>query len=451
MSTHADSPLLTDLYELTMMQAYLEHGQTKEAVFEFFVRRLPERRNFLLFAGLAQALEYLEELDFDPETLDDLRRSGRFSTEFIDYLAGLRFDGEVRAMPEGTVFFANEPVLQVRAPLPIAQFVESRLVNILQFQTLIASKAARVVLAAGPSRLLVDFGMRRAHGADAALMAARAGYIAGLTGTSNLLAGCTFGIPVYGTMAHSFILAHDNEDEAFVDFARTHPDSVVLLIDTYDTERAAARLPAVAARLARDGIRIRAVRIDSGDLGRHARAVRRILDSAGLGEVRIFASGNLDEYAIAGLGEAPIDGFGIGTRLDTSADAPYLDCAYKLEAYAGVARCKRSEGKATWPGRKQVFRHLDNGRIDHDVLALATETASGIPLLETVMRDGRITSQRPSLEAIRRHAGRQLETLPETLKGLEPVDAGVRVEVSQAIHELAEAIDRGTLGGPTRP
>jgi len=438
---NADHPLLTDLYQLTMLQAYLEHGLNDEAVFEFFVRHLPPGRNFLVFAGLAQAIDYLDGLRFDAQTLDTLKGTGRFAADFIDHLAGLRFDGEVRAMPEGTVFFTDEPVLQVRAPLPIAQFVESRLVNILQFQTLIASKAARVVLAARPDQRLVDFGMRRAHGAEAALMAARAGFIAGLDGTSNLLAGSAFGIPLYGTMAHAFVLAHDDEDEAFIDFAHCHPDSVVLLIDSFDTERAAARLPSVAERLARDGIRIQAVRIDSGDLGEHARAVRRILDAAGLGDVRIFASGDLDEYAIARLGDAPIDGLGVGTRLDTSADAPYLDCAYKLQEYAGVARRKRSEGKATWPGRKQVFRHLVDGRIDHDVLALNGETDPGLPLLETVMRDGRVLSEPPSLETIRRYTRRQLASLPDPLKGLDRVRPGVPVEVSAGIRELARTID----------
>ncbi len=439
-----DGPLLTDLYELTMMQAYLERGQTDEAVFEFFVRRLPAGRNFLVFAGLAQALDYLERLRFAPRELDALRADGRFDAAFIDYLSKLRFTGSVRAMREGTVFFADEPVLQVAAPLPVAQFVESRLINLLQFQTMVASKAVRCVLAARPGSLLVDFGMRRSHGAEAALMAARATYIAGFDGTSNVLAGIEFGIPLYGTMAHAYVLAHDDEDTAFLNFAHCHPDNAVLLIDTYDTERAASRLPAVAERLARDGIRIQAVRIDSGDLDAHARAVRRILDEAGLKDVRIFASGDLDETALARLGRAPIDGYGVGTRLDTSADAPYLDCAYKLQEYAGIARRKRAEGKATWPGRKQVFRHYRDGRIEHDLLALSGEDAPprDRPLLETVMSEGRRTGAPPSPIEIRDHLSRELLTLPDDITRLETIRPSVPLRISRAVRDLAEAIDR---------
>ena len=351
------SPLLVDLYQLNMMESYLESGETGSAVFEFFVRRLPDRRGFLVAAGLEQALDYLETLRFSPEDLDWLESTGRFTQRLIDYLADFRFTGDVHAMAEGTVFFADEPILRVTAPLPEAQLVETRLINLLHFQSLIASKAARIVLAA-PGKLLVDFGLRRAHGGEAGLLAARASYIAGFAGTATVLAERTFGIPAFGTMAHSFIEAHDDEVAAFEDFARARPDGLTLLLDTYDTEAAARKVVALAPRLAAAGIAIRAVRLDSGDLSALSRSVRRILDQGGLADVTIFASGGLDEDSIAALigGGAPIDGFGVGTSLTTSSDVPALDCAYKLQEYTGTPRRKQSPGKATWPGRKQVWR-----------------------------------------------------------------------------------------------
>ena len=272
------SPLLTDLYQLTMVQAYLDHGDTDTAVFEFFARTLPPSRGFLLAAGLAQALDFLETLHFSDADISWLKSTGRFSQKLLDYLAAFRFTGDVHAMPEGTVFFANEPILRVTAPLPQAQFVELRLINILHFQSLVAAKAARCVLAA-PNKLLVDFGMRRAHGAEAGLMAARASYIAGFAGTATVLAGEEFGIPLYGTMAHSFIEAFDDETAAFESFARSRPDNVVLLLDTYDSEAAARKVVALAPRLKAAGIAIRGVRLDSGDLIALSKSVRAILDA----------------------------------------------------------------------------------------------------------------------------------------------------------------------------
>ena len=335
----ATSPLLTDLYQLNMIQAYLDHGQTGTAVFEFFVRAVPSRRQFLMAAGLEQALDFLQDLRFSADDLDWLSRSGRFGKAMIDYLAGLRFTGEVHAMPEGTVFFANEPILRVTAPLPQAQLLETRLVNLLHFQTLIASKAARSVLAA-PGRLLVDFGLRRAHGAEAGIMAARASYVAGFAGTATVLAGKLFDIPIYGTMAHSFVQSYDDEAAAFEAFAVSRPEGLTLLIDTYDTEAGARKVVALAPRLKSRGITVQAVRLDSGDLLALSRAVRGILDDGGLKAIRIFASGGLDEERVAALlrAGAPIDGFGIGTSLTTSSDAPTLDCVYKLEEYAGLPR-----------------------------------------------------------------------------------------------------------------
>jgi nicotinate phosphoribosyltransferase len=441
------SPLLTDLYQLAMLQAYLEHGQTDTAVFEFFVRKLPERRGFLMAAGLEQALDYLENLRMPPQDLAWLASSGRFSARLLDYLATMRFTGDVHAMPEGTVFFANEPILRITAPLPEAQFVETRLINLLNYQSLVAAKAARMVLAA-PGKQLVDFGLRRAHGADAGLLAARASYIAGFAGTATVLAEKRFGIPCFGTMAHSYIQVHDDEALAFEHFARARPDHLTLLIDTYDTEAGARKVVALAPRLKADGIRIAAVRLDSGDLIALARRVRGILDRGGLPEVAIFASGGLDEDVMAQIvrSGAPIDGFGVGTSLTTSSDVPAVDCAYKLQEYAGIPRRKHSAGKATWPGRKQVWRRYgSDGRMTGDTLAPEDDRAEGEPLLRPMMRDGRRLSPPSGLDAIRSHAARELERLPEPMRRLEP--AAYRVDLADSLIALAAAVDRRLAQG----
>ncbi len=437
------SPLLTDLYQLTMLQAYLERGTLATAVFELFVRKRPPGRNFLVAAGLEQALQYLENLRFQDEDLGWIAESGLFKPEFVDFLAGLRFEGDVYAMPEGTLFFPDEPILRVVAPLPQAQLVETRLINIVNFQSMVASKAARSVLAA-EGKLLVDFGLRRAHGAEAGLFAARAAYLAGFNGTATVLAGREYGIPLYGTMAHSFVQAHDSEVQAFEDFARTFPKNAILLIDTYDTERAARRVVELARKLAADGIQIRGVRIDSGDLASHARHVRRILDEGGLSQAIIFASGNLDEEKLAALvqGGAPIDGFGVGTSLTTSSDAPFLDSVYKLQEYAGRARRKRSEQKATWPGRKQVYRRYDGkGFLASDVLTLETDPQEGEPLLLQVMAGGRRLSPPPALKEIRERTLAQYARLPHALRALGPAPP-YPVEVAPALRALAEEVDR---------
>lgn len=438
----AETALLTDLYQLTMLQVYFDRGMNDTAVFEFFVRKLPARRNFLVAAGLEEVLEYLETLRFSGPELDWLAKCGHLRQDFVDSLADLRFTGDVEAMAEGTVFFADEPILRVTAPLREAQLVETRIINLLQFETLVASKAARVRLAA-PERLLVDFGLRRAHGAEAGLLSARAAYLAGFDGTATVAAGMRWGIPLYGTMAHSFILAHDDELTAFENFAGSHPQATTLLIDTYDTEAAARALLPLAARLAGDGIGIQAVRLDSGDLGDHARQVRAILDGGGLPQVRIFASGNLDESVIAELiaTGAPIDGFGVGTRMNTSADQPYLDCAYKLQEYAGRARRKRSEGKATWPGRKQVYRRIDAaGRLAGDILGLEADPQPGLPLLLPQMRGGRRITPSPGLSALREHAARELAALPQALRCLDS-SADYPVSVAAAVVALAREVD----------
>jgi nicotinate phosphoribosyltransferase len=437
-----DSPLLTDLYQLAMLQAYRENGLAGPAVFELFVRALPPQRGFLMAAGLEQALLFLEGLRFDAAALDYLRRSGRFPGGFVDWLAELRFTGDVDAMPEGTVFFPDEPIIRVAAPLPEAQLIETRLINLLHFQTVVASKAARMVLAA-PGKLLVDFGLRRAHGAEAGLLAARASYVAGFAGTATMLAEARFGIPLYGTMAHSFIEAHDDETLAFEHFARTRPEGVVLLIDTYDTERAAGKVVALAKRLARDGIAIRGVRLDSGDLAAHARRVRAILDAGGLADAIIFASGGLDEERVAAFVRdgVPIDGYGIGTSLTTSSDAPALDCAYKIQEYDGVPRRKLSPGKANWPGRKQVWRRFAApGEMAGDLVAPVDEEHAGTPLLLPVMRGGRRLAPGPSLAELRDHAAASLRQLPPALAGLRP--SPYPVAIGEGLRRLAAECDR---------
>jgi nicotinate phosphoribosyltransferase len=438
--------MLTDLYQLNMMAAYLKYGLTQSAAFELFFRKLPARRGFLMAAGLDQALRFLETIVFTAEDLGAVRKLGLFSENFLSYLSSFRFTGEVEAMPEGTVFFPNEPIIRVTAPLPEAQFVETRLVNLLHFQTAIASKAARMVLAA-PGKTLVDYGLRRAHGAEAGVLAARASYIAGFGGTATMAAGAESGIPVYGTMAHSFIQAHDDEMLAFEHFAHSHPHDLVLLIDTYDTERAARRVVTLAPHLRAQGITISGVRIDSGNLAEHAVKVRRILDEGGLQEVKIVASGGLDEDALQALTRAgaPIDSYGVGTSLTTASDVPALDCAYKLQEYAGRPRRKRSEGKATWPGRKQVWRRYDeHSRMAGDVVSLATERPAGEPLLRLVMHGGRRVDDIEDLAAARSHAQEQLARVPLALARLEPFD--YLVEISAGLQNMAAELDRLSEG-----
>jgi nicotinate phosphoribosyltransferase len=436
--------LLTDLYQLTMAQAYLDHGMEGTAVFEFFVRKLPSRRNFLLAAGLEQVLNFLTGLSVTEQELSWLERTGNFKPSLLDYLQRLRFTGDLDAVQEGTVVFPQEPMLRVTAPLPQAQLIETRLINIMNFQTMVASKAVRSVLVAG-GKPLIDFGLRRAQGAEAGLFAARAAYLAGFTGTSNLLAGARFDIPTYGTMAHSYVQAHRDETTAFRHFAESQPNHVVLLIDTYDTEAAARKVVALAPQLISRGIHVNGVRLDSGDLADHARRVRRILDEGGLTQTSILASGNLDEDRLQELTAcgAPIDSFAVGTAMATSADAPWLDCAYKLQEYDGRPCRKRSEGKRTWPGRKQVYRYRDpgGGGLTHDVITLADDVQPGEPLLAPAMRVGRRIAESPPLEDIRKRTEMNLRSLPEAHRRLEscrPFD----VRISTALEELAGLVDR---------
>lgn len=436
------SPLLADLYQFTMLQSYIEQDMEETAVFELFVRKLPPGRNFMVAAGLEQVIDFLENLKFSPEELDWL--ATRFPSHVITYLEKFHFEGDVHAMPEGTLFFPNQPILRITAKLPQAQLVESRIINLMHFETLIASKAARSVLAA-PDKLLVDFGMRRAHGAEAGLLAARASYLAGFSGTATVLAGTLYDIPLFGTMAHSFIQAHNDESAAFEHFARSHPDNAVLLIDTYDTEAAANKVVTLAKKLKTDAINIQGVRLDSGDLAEHARNVRQILNAGGLEDTTIFASGNLDEYQLHALlsSNAPIDGFGIGTALDISSDAPALDCAYKLQEYAGKPRRKYSEGKATWPGRKQVYRHYSSdGCMTEDVVALEeNDPQEGEVLIRPIMRSGKRLRPNPPLHEIRNQTTADYKRMPASMTSLKSTSI-YPVTISSALRVMADQLDR---------
>ncbi|MGH2732202.1 MAG: nicotinate phosphoribosyltransferase [Actinomycetota bacterium] len=416
--------LLVDLYELTMAASYFAEGMSYPATFDLFFRELPPRRNFLVACGLEEALRYLESLTFSDEDVDYLRSLALFEEPFLGHLRRLRFTGEVSAVPEGEVVFSSEPVLRVTAPLIEAQIVETYLLNCINFSTAIASKAARVTIACR-GRPFVDFSARRDHGADASLLAARASFIAGAAATSNVAAGKRFGIPLSGTMAHSYVLAFPDEISAFRAFARQFPGRAVLLIDTFDTVQGAHRAARVASELTGEGIRIRGVRIDSGDLLVTSRQVRKILDQAGHPGMEIFASGDLDEYRIDELvaSDAPIDGFGVGTQLGTSADAPFLGGVYKLAEDPSGPKFKRSVGKGTLPGRKSVYRIEQEGRYLGDIVGLADEPPppGGRGLLSHVMSGGRRLRQAESLAELRQRCRACVGALGERLRSLDPV------------------------------
>lgn len=399
------SALFTDLYELHMAQAYRAEGMNQTAVFEVAYRRLPECRDYIVAAGLADALEFLSRFRFTPEELTWLRMDSGLSESFIESLEDLRFSGDVYAVPEGTPVFPNEPLLRVVAPIIEAQLVETALLNCIHFQSLALTKAARIV-AAAKGRLVVDFGSRRAPGTDAALSVARALYLAGGHGTSNVLAARKWGIPAFGTMAHSYIQAHDRESGAFEAFASLYPETT-LLVDTYDTLEGVRKVVDLWKRPG-DRFRIGAVRLDSGDMASLARETRRILDEGGLKDVTIFASSGLDEYQIARLvdGRAPIDGFGVGTKLAVCADSPELDMAYKLVEYAGRGRFKLSHNKILYPGRKQVFREMPG-----DTIGRFDEHIPGVPLLRPAMLAGRMRPL-PTLSESRDYMREQLAQLP---------------------------------------
>ena len=434
MSPAAFSPaLLTDLYELTMLQAYFEEGMNDRAVFSLFVRRLPERRNYLVACGLDEVLAFLETLQFDQPALAYLDSLGRFSGRFLQFLERLRFTGDVHAVREGTPVFANEPMLEITAPITEAQVVESFVMNQIHLQTVLASKAARVV-AAAQGRPVVDFGFRRIHGIDAGVKAARAFHIAGVSATSNVAAAQAYGLTAAGTLAHSFIQAHDDEYEAFRSFAAVYPDTT-LLVDTCDTLAGVRKVVRLARELGPD-FNVSAIRLDSGDLASLSVAARQVLDEAGLQQVGIFVSGNLNEDEIAKLIEAgtPINGFGVGTEMGVSRDAPSADIVYKLVEYAGRGRTKLSPGKLVLPGAKQVFRVESNGLAEYDVLGCRDDQGPGRPLLEPVMREGvRLSNGRATLAEARQHARTEIERLPARLRSILPANPPYPVQISTAL------------------
>lgn len=442
-----NAALFTDLYQLTMLQAYFVEGMDDEAVFDLFIRRL-RNRNYLIACGLETVLHYLETLRFTPESLAYLDSLSSFSSDFLDYLAAFRFTGDVYAMPEGTPVFPDEPLLEVVAPIGQAQLVETFLLNQITFQTNIASKASRVVRAA-QGRAVADFGTRRMHGADAGLKAARSCYVAGVHTTSNMLAGRFYGIPVTGTMAHSYVEAHDDEAEAFGAFADLYPKTT-LLVDTYDTLGGIRKIIALS-REQGEAFQVGAVRLDSGDLVSLSKQARQLLDEAGLTQVQIFASNSLDEEVIQDLVAkgAPIDGFGVGTRLGTIADQPYLDSVYKLCEYAGQPRMKLSSEKSNLPGRKQVYRFYDKGKATHDVIALHDEAHAGEPLLQCVMRNGQRTSagQTRPLDTHRAHTEAALQRFSEELLMLEKTNHPYPVVLSERMQDELAATRQALQGG----
>jgi len=439
--------LFTDLYELTMCASYFDNKKLEPATFDVFIRRLPENRSYFLFAGLEQVLLFLENVKFTEKHIAYLQKQG-FNKQFLNYLRNFKFTGEVWAVPEGTVAFPCEPLIRVTAPIIEAQLIETFLLNTVNLQTTIATKASRVVNAA-KGKNIIEFGLRREHGIDAGMKVARCSYIAGCQGTSNVLAGLTYGIPIFGTMAHSFVMSFEKEIDAFRAFARTFPDKSTLLIDTYDELAGAEKAVVVAKELEKAGCKLDGVRLDSGDLAQASKKIRALLDERDLRYVKIFASGDLDEYRIAELLSkgAEIDAFGVGTRMGTSADKPYVDVIYKLCETTSAKGdfspiMKLSEGKATLPGRKQVFRFKDKkGFFAKDVIALADEKMEGEPLLAIVMENGKITRALPSLGEIRAAASENLSKLPEKYKKLTSAPA-YPVELSQALEDLIKRLRR---------
>ena len=439
--------MFTDFYELTMCASYFDNNRFQPATFDLLVRRLPENRGYLLFAGLEQILQFLANVKFTEIHLAYSKQQG-FNSRFLEYLGSFKFTGDVWAMPEGTVAFPCEPVIRVTAPIIEAQLIETFLLNTINLQTMIATKASRVVHAAA-GKSVVEFGLRRVHGIDAGMKVARCSYIAGCQGTSNVLAGLEYGIPVFGTMAHSFIMSFERELEAFRAFAKTFPNKSILLIDTYNDLAGAEKAAVIAKELEAKGCTLGGVRLDSGDIAETSKKVRALLDSKGLGYVKIFASGDLDEYRIAELiaKGARIDAFGVGTRMGTSADKPYIDVIYKLSETQNekgdfVPIMKLSEGKNTLPGRKQVFRFKDKqGNFEKDQIALAKETIDAEPLLLRVMAKGKLIHTLPKLNEIRIRASENLSKLPSKHKQL-ITPPEYPVELSESLKDLIQKLKR---------
>ena len=439
--------LFTDFYELTMCASYFDNKNFEQATFDLFIRRLPENRSYFLFAGLEQSLQYLQNIKFTDEQLGYLKTQG-FNGDFLDYLRGFRFTGEVWAVPEGSLAFPNEPLIRVTAPIIEAQMVETFMLNTVNLQTMIATKASRVVHAA-KGKQVIEFGLRREQGIDAGMKVARSSYIAGCQGTSNVLAGQVYGIPVFGTMAHSFIMSYPKEINAFRAFTETFPNKSTLLIDTYDDISGAEKASVIAKELEKKGCKLGGVRLDSGDVTRTSKRIRKLFDAQGLDYVKIFASGDLDEFKIQELlGKgARIDSFGVGTKMGTSADRPYLDVIYKLcETMRAdgdfTPIMKLSKDKITLPGRKQVYRFRDaEGKFEKDMIALADEKFEAEPLLVKVMEKGKLTYALPSLEQIRANAAKNLSEFPEEYKAL--TDAPIYpIELSRNLLNLVKNLKR---------
>jgi nicotinate phosphoribosyltransferase len=435
--------MLTDLYQLTMGAGYFDNGKRGKATFDLFIRSLPKDWNYYIANGIEDAADYITGIAFGKADLDYLRSQGRFSEDFLRHLEGFRFEGDVSAVREGTLVFPGEPILRVTAELDQAQFVETALLNTVNFQTMIATKASRVVNAADGAKV-VDFGLRRAQEEDAAMTGARACYLAGCVGTSNVKAGKEYGIPLSGTMAHSFVMSFDDEIDSFRAYARTFPDHPVLLIDTYDTLKGARNAAAVAKELERDGHRLGAVRLDSGDLAGLSKGVRRIFDEEGLQYVKILASNDLNEYKIDALVRqgAPITSYGVGTEMITGKPVAAIPGVYKLVEDEDGPKIKLSEGKATLPGRKQVYRAVDSdGGFLYDTIALEGEEIYGAPLLEPVIRNGERMRPAPSLKESRAYCLEQVKRLSAGLKrttAADPYEVRISPGLSGLVGELTE-------------
>jgi nicotinate phosphoribosyltransferase len=436
--------LLTDLYELTMAASYLREGMCAEATFSLFIREYPPHRAYFAAAGVEHLKEIIPHLHFSDAAIDYIATTGKFTSAFLDYLRAFRFTGTVRALPEGRIFFTQEPILEVTGPIIEAQLLETLVLNVVQMETLIASKAARCVDAAR-GKGVIDFSFRRTHGVDAGVKVARASYLAGFLGTSNMLAGKLYGIPVFGTMAHSYVTSFNSERDSFLAFARAFPDNVVLLIDTYDTLSGAGKAVQVARMLGAEGKKVLAVRLDSGDLVQLSRQVKNILNDAGFPEVKILVSGSLDEFRLQELLDAgaAIDLFAVGTRMGVSADAPYFDIVYKLVEYDGRPVLKLSSGKKTWVGKKQVFRHYDeDGRMREDLVGLEEEDHPGTaPLLDAVISSGKLVRPTEPLGAIRERFAQELGTLPLRYRAIELGDR-FPVKISPALQDLEDRTAR---------
>ncbi len=427
------SPLFTDLYELTMMNAYLKAGKKEWASFELFVRKLPENRNYLVFAGLEDVVELLQNFRFSESDIDYLYSLKLFSDDFLDFLKNFRFTGKVHAMREGEIFFQNEPVLRVEAPIYEAQLFETAIMNQVHISSLIATKAARVFSVA-EGRKLADFSLRRTHGFDAGMKVARSSYLCGFDGTSNVLAGKVYGIPVVGTVAHSFIMSFESEEEAFRAYLEAFPNNGVLLVDTYDTVEGVKKAIKVAKEM---GAPLKGIRLDSGDVVELSKIVRKLLDEAGFTGTKIIVSGGLDEYRVKEILErgAPVDAFGVGTKVGTSADSPYIDFVYKLVEFNGRPVMKTSSGKKMYPGRKQVFRE-ENG----DTVGVFGEELPGEPLLEKVMENGQPVKRLPTLKESREYFLERFSKLPDELKRIDQ-----KVEYPVRISEKLRELYRKTL------